>query len=308
MSKKPEAIKEKAVGDKVPDENAVIRRISLVGIIGNVLLSAFKLFAGIFGRSGAMVSDAMHSMSDVAATLIAYIGVRLSRNEADESHQYGHERFECIASIALGVILTVTAVEIGKVGIKNIVGGNYSALAVPKAITLVAAVVSIAVKEGMFHYTKYYARILDSAAFMADAWHHRSDALSSVGSFVGIAGAMLGFPVLDSVAGVVICLIILKVAFDCIKDAVVKLLDTSCGKEFEEKISQYVGSQDEVVDVDMLHTRMFGNKIYVDIEIAVDGSKTLWEAHEVAERVHDSVEHEFKNIKHIMVHVNPIEC
>ena len=131
---------------------------------------------------------------------------------------------------------------------------------------------------GCLLYTSYYARLLNSAAFLADAWHHRSDALSSVGSLLGIGGAMLGFPVLDAVASVVICLFILKVAFDVLKDSVKKMLDTSCGDFYEKKLSDFILMQQEVLGIDMLHTRMFGNRVYADLEIRVDGNKSLREA------------------------------
>ena len=157
----------------------------------------------------------------------------------------------------------------------------------------------------MYWYTRYYAKLIHSTAFLADAWHHRSDAFSSVGSLVGIGGAMLGFPVLDSVASVVICLFIVKVSYDILKDTVIKLLDTSCGEEYEQTLSNYVSQQDGVISVDMLRSRMFGNKIYIDLEIQVDGDKSLREAHQVAEEVHENVEHQFPDVKHIMIHVNP---
>ena len=179
------------------NENAVIKQISLVGIIGNIVLCAFKMFAGIVGNSGAMISDAVHSLSDVFATFIAFLGVKMSKRGADKAHPYGHERLECIASLILGLILFATGIGIGKIGLHNIFAGNYEALSVPGAIALVAAVVSIAVKEAMYWYTRHYAKILNSDAFMADAWHHRSDAFSSIGAFIGIGGAMLGFPVLE---------------------------------------------------------------------------------------------------------------
>ncbi len=289
------------------NESAVIRRISLVGIIGNIILCAFKLFAGITGRSGAMVSDAVHSLSDVFATLIAYLGVKLSKKGADEAHPYGHERLECIASLILGLILLATGIGIGKVGLENILSRDYSQLAAPGGIALAAAVVSIAAKEGMYWYTRHYAKLLNSAAFMADAWHHRSDAFSSVGSLIGIGGAMLGFPVLDPAASVVICLLILKVAFDILQDAVNKMLDTSCGEEYERKLRDYISGQSDVRSVDLLHTRMFGNKVYVDLEISVDADMALRKAHAVAENVHNNVEKNFPDTKHIMIHVNPAE-
>lgn len=287
------------------DENTVIRNLSLVSVAGNAVLSGFKLFAGITGHSGAMISDAIHSFSDVLTTLIAWIGVKVSKKAADNSHPYGHERLECVASLFLGIVLLATGIGIGKVGLENIFSGNPGTLAVPGTIALAAAIISIIGKEAMYWYTRYYARLIHSAAFMADAWHHRSDALSSVGSLIGIGGAMLGFPVLDSVASVVICLFIVKVAYDISKDALIKMLDTSCGEEYEKKLAEHISSQKDVASVDMIRSRMFGNKVYIDLEISVDGDKSLREAHEVAERVHRDVEHNFSDIKHIMIHVNP---
>lgn len=186
------------------NEATVIRNLSLVSVVGNVILSGFKLFAGIVGNSGAMISDAIHSFSDVLTTLIAWIGVKASKRAADLSHPYGHERMECVASLVLGLVLMATGIGVGKVGIENILSGQYETLAVPSAIALVAAIVSIVGKEAMYWYTRYYAKLINSAAFLADAWHHRSDAFSSIGSLIGIGGAMLGFPVMDSVASVVI--------------------------------------------------------------------------------------------------------
>lgn len=287
------------------NEAAIIRNLSLVSVIGNAILSGFKMFAGIVGNSGAMISDAIHSFSDVLTTLIAWIGVKVSKRDADNSHPYGHERLECVASLILGLVLLATGIGVGKVGVENILSGNYETLAVPSAIALAAAVVSIVGKEAMYWYTRYYAKLINSAAFLADAWHHRSDAFSSVGSLIGIGGAMLGFPVMDSVASVVICIFIVKVAFDILKDALIKMLDTSCGEEYEKKMLEYIFAQEGVLSVDMLRSRMFGNKVYIDLEISVDGDKTLWEAHDVAERVHKSVEQHFLDVKHIMIHVNP---
>lgn len=289
------------------DENRIIAQVSTVGILGNVVLSGFKLYAGIVGKSCAMLSDAIHSLSDVFATLIAFIGVKISKKAADKAHPYGHERIECVASLLLGLILFFTGIGIGKIGFENIIFKNHEVLVIPKMLALIAAIVSILTKEAMFWYTRYYAKLLDSAAFMADAWHHRSDAFSSIGSLIGIAGAMLGFPVLDSVASVVICLFILKVSYSISKDALSKMLDTSCGDDYEKKLIAYIEKQDDVVCVDVLHTRMFGNKVYIDLEIEVDGSKSLREAHKIAEHVHHNVETHFKNIKHVMIHLNPAE-
>lgn len=251
------------------------------------------------------VSDAVHSLSDVFATLIAFIGVRLSKKSADDDHPYGHERFECVASLLLGTVLLLTGLAIGKSGLGKVLSGDFKSLAVPGAVALVAAVVSIVVKEAMFWYTRHYAKLLNSSAFMADAWHHRSDAFSSIGSLIGIGGSMLGFHVLDPLASVIICVCILKVAVDIIKDSVRKMLDTSCGENYDNTLKNYIAAQDGVKSVDSLHSRMFGNKVYIDLEISVDRDLPLHEAHDIADRVHDNVEKNFSNIKHIMIHVNP---
>lgn len=282
-------------------------KVSAVSIAGNILLSLFKLLAGIFAHSGAMVSDAVHSASDVISSIIVIIGVKLSARDSDDDHPYGHERLECVAAIVLAVILLITGLFIGSAAVENITSGNYEELAVPGVLALVAAITSIVVKEAMFHYTKYYAVKLDSGAVMADAWHHRSDALSSVGALIGIAGSRMGLPVLDSVASLVICLFIVKAAYDIFKDAVDKMVDHSCDKDTEQALRECVLAQEGVLGIDMLTTRIFGNKIYVDIEISADGSKTLRESHAIAEKVHSTIEQDFPKVKHIMVHVNPAD-
>lgn len=281
----------------------IAKRLSFVGIAGNILLSAFKLYAGILGKSGAMVSDAVHSLSDVFATCIAYFGVIMSKRPEDREHPYGHERMECVASLILGLLLAGTGLGIGYSGIQKLFAGEE--LEIPTMLPLFAAVLSIAVKEGMFRYTMYYAKKMDSSAFKADAWHHRSDALSSIGSFAGIALARMGFPIMDPIAGLLICLVILKVAYDILKDALDKMLDTSCGKDLEQNIRSFIAKQPGVEHIDLLHTRQFGNKIYIDLEIAVKSDISLAQAHEIAERVHKNVEQEYPKVKHVMIHVNP---
>lgn len=286
------------------DKKRIIRKLSSVGIFGNVALAAFKLFAGVFGNSGAMISDAVHSLSDVFATFIALIGVKLAQQEEDEKHPYGHERFECVASLILGLILAVTGIGIGYNGITDLLY-HRDEIRVPTMLPLIAAIISVVVKEAMFWYTMYYAKKLDSAAFKADAWHHRTDALSSVGSFIGIGLAKLGFPFMDPVASLVICVLILKVAADIIKDAVNKMLDISCDDAFEQKIKDFIEAQPGVVHIDMLRTRQFSNRIYIDLEIAVKRDISLIDAHAIAESVHSGLEKTFPNIKHVMIHVNP---
>lgn len=277
--------------------------VSAVTIFINVALSVFKFAAGILARSGAMVSDAVHSASDVLATLIVILGVKLAGRAADADHPYGHERLECVAALVLGIILGATGVGIGWSGIQKILGGED--LTSPGTLALAAAVVSIVVKEAMFWYTRAAARRIDSSALMAEAWHHRSDALSSVGSFAGILGARLGWPVLDPIASVVICLFILKAAWDILSDALERMTDHACAPELAEEMETSVLSQPGVLGVDALNTRLFGDRIYVDVEIRADGELTLNETHATAQAVHDALEEGFPQIKHCMVHVNP---
>lgn len=279
-------------------------KVSIVSVIWNVLLSAGKLFAGIFANSGAMISDAVHSASDVFSTIIVMIGVKISGKDSDNDHPYGHERLECVAAIILATVLAATGIGIGYGAVVKIMAGNYN-VEMPGILALVAAVVSILVKELMFWYTRYYAKQIDSSALMADAWHHRSDSLSSIGALIGIIGARLGFGIMEPLASVVICIFIEKAAYDIFMDAVNKMVDKSCDDETMEKIKACAMNIPGVENIDLLRTRVFGNKIYVDMEIAADGNRTLDETHAVAESVHDAIEKEFPKVKHIMVHVNP---
>lgn len=278
-------------------------KVSIVSIVGNIILSIFKLLSGIIAHSSAMVSDAVHSASDVFSSIIVIIGIKISAKESDKEHPYGHERMECVASIVLAVILFITGLFIGVDAVKNIKDGNN--IKIPGLPALIASVVSIIAKELMFQYTRYYGKKIDSGAIMADAWHHRSDALSSIGALIGITGARIGFPILEPIASLVICLFIVKASFDIFKDAVDKMVDHSCDDETEKQIRECVLAQEGVKGIDLLRTRIFGNKIYADIEINADGNKTLSEGHAIAENVHSVIEKEFPKVKHIMVHVNP---
>lgn len=285
----------------------VAMKVSFVSITANIFLSVFKLFAGLVAHSGAMISDAVHSASDVFSTIIVIIGIKISAKDSDKEHPYGHERLECVAAIVLATILCITGIGIGYSALENIISGKYNSLEVPGMLALVAAVASIAVKEAMFWYTRLYAKKIDSSALMADAWHHRSDSLSSIGALIGISGARLGFPILDSIASLVICVFIAKAAYDIFKDAVKKMVDEACDEETEKQLRELALAQEGVLGIDLLRTRVFGNKIYVDIEIRADGDKPLRETHAIAEKVHDKIENNFPKVKHIMVHVNPAD-
>ena len=279
-------------------------KVSFVSIVVNVVLSVFKFAAGVIANSGAMISDAVHSLSDVLSTFVVIAGLKLSAKKNDAEHPYGHERMECVAAIILSIMLALVGVGIGYSGIEKIISGN-SSLKIPGVLALVAAIVSIAVKEWMYWYTRSVAKREMSDALMADAWHHRSDALSSVGSFVGIGGALLGYPVLDAVASVVICVFIMKAAIDIFRGAIDKMVDHACDPETTRKIRDIILDHDNTIQLDMLKTRMFGSKVFVDVEFSMDGNVTLREAHAVADHIHNEIEEKIPMVKHCMIHVNP---
>lgn len=280
-------------------------RVSWVSVIVNAALSWGKLAAGFLAGSGAMISDAVHSASDVISSVMVMFGVSMAAKKEDSDHPYGHERLECVTALVLAALLFITGVAIGISGVKNIGLAMGGELPVPGALALWAAVISVAVKEAMYWYTRDAAGKTNSGALLADAWHHRSDALSSVGSFVGILGARLGLPVLDPIAALVICCFILKVAYDIAKDALDKMVDHACDPAVIEQIRQVVCQTEGVMSLDDLKTRRFGSKSYVDVEIGVDSRLTIVEAHSIAQLVHDRMEKQLPEVKHCMVHMNP---
>lgn len=280
-------------------------RVSVVSIIINIVLSLLKLIVGIFAHSSALISDSIHSASDVLSTFAVIAGVNIAAKDSDKAHQYGHERMENVFSIILAIFLFATGIGIGFTAVKVIVVKNFEEIEIPGVIALVAAFVSIAVKEWMYHYTMHTAKKIKSTALKADAWHHRSDALSSVGSFAGILGARMGLPICDPIASLIICAFIAKAAWDIFYEAVNGLVDHSADDETCTELRKLISEQNGVLCIDDLKTRMFGSKLYVDVEIGADGNQTLRQAHEIAQRVHDIIEKQFENVKHCMVHVNP---
>ena len=291
--------------DQEQAELAYGKRVVTVGIVLNAILTVFKLLAGIMGNSMAMVSDAVHSASDMIISFFVLIGLKLSRKHADEHHPYGHEKMESLVSIVMSLLLAVVALSIGYGALQRLLGNIGHTT--PTALALIAAIVSIAVKEWMYHYTKRAARRISSPSLEADAWHHRADAFSSVGSLIGIGGAILGWPIMDPLAALVICLLILKVAGDLIKNALNQLVDRAASPEVIKHLEDLITAEEGVIRVDDLKTRQHGAKLYVDVEISAAHDLTLTAAHAIAERLHDKIEADNSAVKHCMVHVNPAE-
>lgn len=288
-------------------EQQVVMKVSSISIFVNISLSLFKLTAGIIAHSGAVISDAIHSASDVFSTIVVMIGVKIAGKESDKEHPYGHERMECVASIVLAVMLLLTGGGIGIQGMKKIKEGISQPIQIPGEFALAAVIISIVVKEWMYWYTRKYAKKIHSGALMADAWHHQSDAVSSVGALIGILGARLKYPIFDPVASVIISIFIVKAAWNIFQDAMNKMVDKACDDITVEQIKKLVLERKGVANIDVIRTRMFAAKIYVELEISADETLTLKDAHQIAEGVHEAVEKEFPMVKHCMVHVNPLE-
>ena len=279
-------------------------RASWNTLIVNTLLAIFKVGAGIFGQSSAILADGIHTLSDVLTTFVVMIGLKVSSKQADECHPYGHEKYESVFAKIISIFLLLTGIFIGYEAIKMLYSGDIKE---PNSIALFAAFLSILVKEGMYWYTLKIGKKIKSLSMQADAWHHRSDAFSSIGTFAGILGARLGFKLLDPLAGIVVSLFVIKVAIDLYIKSVKELVDESASKEVVKLIEEKVLQVKEVKGIKNLKTRVFGSKIYVDLEIFVDSNISVKEGHDIAEKIHDKLEMEVEDIKHCMVHVEPIE-
>ena len=276
-------------------------------LIVNVLLTAIKFLAGVLGHSMVMIADAVHSASDVFSTLIVLAAIKIAGRPEDEDHEYGHERFESVGAVILSLMLLTIGLGMGFNGAEILIEGSYVDAPMPGLSALLAAIGSIVVKELMYRYTRWIGESVGSDALIADAWHHRSDALSSIGSLIGIGAARFGLLFMDALSSMVICVFIVKSAVEIFLTAVNKLTDHTCGEAIELEMRRVIESIDGVLRLDILKTRQFGSKSYVDVEISVNAEMTLRAAHEIAERVHDRIEKEFIGVKHCTVHVNPFE-
>ncbi len=286
-----------------------IYRITLAGSIVNVVLLVFKFAAGILGHSAAMIADAIHSLSDFLTDIIVIVFVRLSSKPADHDHDYGHGKYETLATSVIGLALAVVAVLIGWDGIEKIADAlQGNRLESPGIIALWAALLSIVLKEWIFRATRKVANEVKSKALEANAWHHRSDALSSVGTAIGIGGAVMlgdGWAILDPIAAIVVCVLIIVTAFRIIRQASGELLEESLPKETEDRIEQIVYQDTLVSDIHKLHTRRIGNIIAIEMHLRMPADITLAESHVHATAIEQSLKTEFGKGTHIMLHIEP---
>ncbi|MCR5534631.1 MAG: cation diffusion facilitator family transporter [Bacteroidaceae bacterium] len=291
------------------ERNRQIYKVTLVGGAVNVILQVFKFVAGIMGHSAAMVADAIHSLSDFVTDVIVLVFVHISSKPKDKSHDYGHGKYETLAMTIIGMALLAVAVGIVYGGVLKINTWLHGQeLPAPGMLALWAALLSVVLKEAVYHYSMVYARKLNSQAIEANAWHHRSDALSSVGTAIGIGGAIfLGqrWTVLDPIASVIVGLFIIKVAFFLLRDGIGDLMEHSLPDDVEEEILRLAASVEGVAEPHDLRTRRIGNHYAIELHILMDGNITLCEAHDKASEVEDLLRSHYGEETHIAVHVEP---
>ena len=288
-----------------------IARVTLTGSVVNLLLVGLKAVAGVAGHSAAMVSDAVHSLSDFVTDIVVLVFVRISARPQDESHDYGHGKFETLATLLIGLALAAAAVAIvvsGAVKFARWLQGED--LPAPGKLALWAALVSIVVKELLFQYTRIKGKRLDSGALKANAWHHRSDALSSIGAAIGIGGAIIlgdRWTVLDPLASIVVGAMLVKVAWDLLGPSFGELTESSLPADTEREMLDAICSVPGVEDPHNLRTRRIGNRVAAEVHIRLDGSLSLEEAHEKASEVERRFKERFGAQSHIIVHMEPIK-
>ena len=288
-----------------------IYRITLVGSAGNALLVVFKFVAGIIGHSAAMVADAVHSLSDFITDIIVLVFVSISAKPQDSSHDYGHGKFETLATLFISLALVAAAIGIIVSGARKLAAWlNGADLEAPGSLALWAAVISILMKEWMFRFTASKGRELDSPALKANAWHHRSDALSSIGAAVGIGGAVLlggRWTVLDPLASIVVGAMLVKVAWEIMRPSLGELTDESLPEKTEEEILEVFHSFSDISEPHNLRTRRIGNRVAIEAHIRMDGKMTLQQAHEITSKIEGELKERFGNGTIVTLHMEPLK-
>lgn len=282
-------------------------KVTLISIMWNVILTFIKIFGGILGKSNAMIADGLHSASDIISSIGVLIGNKIAKTPNDKEHNYGHEKAETLVSFLLSMLLIYVALKISFNGVNSLL--NLENIQVPTLLPLVISVISIGIKEYQYRITIKVAKKINSPSLKADAWHHRSDALSSVAAFIGIGGSLLGFKALDPIATVIVGLFVAKVGFDIFKDAINELMDYSIDEKDESQIISIANSTKGVLNIGELRTRKHGSMAYVDLTICVNKDLTVLEGHEIANKLEISILEELQIVKGITVHVEPcINC
>ena len=286
-----------------------IYKVTIVGSIVSLLLIFVKFPAGIFGRSSAMIADAVHSLSDFVTDIVIIAFVRTSQKPKDEKHAYGHGKFETLATLIIGVVLLGVGIGIarsGAISIYSVIQGEV--LPSPSIIAFVAAVTTIASKEILYRYTIIKGKKLNSPALVANAWHHRSDALSSIGAAIGIGGAIfLGdkWTILDPLAALIVSFFIIKMSFKLIKPCLDELLERSLPKETQKEIEEIVGQFKDVYQLHNLRTRKIGNYYAIELHVRMDGKTSLQDAHNLVSKIEAKLKECYGNKTHVIIHVEP---
>ncbi len=290
-------------------EEMIIKKNTFLTIIMNTLLAIAKLIGGIFGGSAVLVADAVNSIGDIATNIVVFVSAKFSKKEKDETHPYGHEKFDSMISIFLGFALLITAYQLGKDAVIRFIEIVFEsqAFSSPLWYTWVIALITIVVKELLFRVTIKDAKRARSQALMAQAWDHRSDTIVSFGAIIGIVGAIYGVGYLDPIASFVIALFIFKLGVKIIRAGVSQVVDASADDEQIKKIKDIVYQNKNVRCIDEVKTRMFGLSFYVDLEIALDAHLSLEKAHEISDSIHDQIENEMPDVIHCMIHINPYD-
>ena len=295
---------------KVSKREKEIYKVTIVGSVVNFLLLVFKFVAGILGNSAAMVADAVHSLSDFVTDVIVVVFVRISGKPEDKCHAYGHGKFETLATAVIGIILFFVGLGMfysAATTIVDVVEGKT--LEAPGMLALVAAVLSVLLKELLYRYTVYKGKNLDSQVVIANAWHHRSDAFSSIGTLVGISGAVFlgkSWRILDPIAAVVVSFFVIKVAIQLLKPCLDELLEKSLPAEVENKIIDIILSFPNVSSPHHLRTRRIGNLMAIEVHIRMDGETSLNESHDTATQIEQRLRQEFGDKTHIGIHMEPV--
>lgn len=282
-------------------------KVTLISIIWNIILTLIKILGGVVGKSNAMIADGLHSASDIISSLGVLIGNKIARTPHDKEHNYGHEKAETLVSFLLSMLLIYVALTISFNGVNSLL--HLENVQVPTFLPLIISVISIGIKEYQYRITIKVAKKINSPSLKADAWHHRSDALSSVAAFIGIGGSLLGFKALDPIATVIVGLFVAKVGLDIFKEAINELMDYSIDEKDESQIVSIANSTEGVLNIGELRTRKHGSMAYVDLTICVNKDLTVLEGHEIANKLEISILEELQIVKGITVHVEPcINC